>query len=544
MTAVGSLASPEVSQATVDAWARHMGVSAVDPVRLRRRLGAGTLPSVFSSVARRRAEVPALTIGDRTSSHGELDTAAGVAAAALSALGSGPGEAVMLIADTAMPQVVAYLGILRTGAAVVLANPTLTPTEMERIATASQAKIVVGAGEALQVCATARLPAVAELVGLCQDDRETASVLLPEIVAEPVGVPDIEPDSPAILAFTSGTTGSPKCAPLSHRNLLASIRGAMWAWRWSGDDHLVHALPISHQHGLSGVHATLIAGSQATILRHFESDALLETISNNRASVLFAVPAIHRRLLADLGEEAARLNSLRLVTSGSAPLSIDTARRFEEVTGQRIVERYGTTESGLDVSNPYEGRRIPGQVGLPLPGVEVSIVDDNGEVVPPGEPGELVVRGPQVFAGYLAEERDAFVADWFQTGDDAVIDPGSGYLSLVGRRKELIITGGMNVYPREVEEAIRKSPDVVDVAVVGVRSERWGEEVVAFVAPETVDGRAVSAFIAASLARYKRPKRILPIRELPESPVGKIDRAKLVELAVSSGDWTSPSSGI
>ncbi len=179
MTALGSLASPEGSQATAAAWARHMGVSAVDPVRLRRRLGAGTLPSVFSSVARRRAEVPALTIGEKTSTHGELDAAAGVAAAALSALGSGPGEAVMLIAETAMPQVVAYLGILRTGAAVVLANPTLTPSELERIAVASQARIVVGAGEALQVCATARLPAVAELVGLCEDDRETASVILP-----------------------------------------------------------------------------------------------------------------------------------------------------------------------------------------------------------------------------------------------------------------------------------------------------------------------------------------------------------------------------
>ncbi len=318
----------------------------------------------------------------------------------------------------------------------------------------------------------------------------------------------------------------------------------MWAWRWSGNDHLVHALPISHQHGLSGIHATLIAGSQATILRHFQPDALLETISNNLASVFFAVPAIHRRLLADLGEQAARLSPLRLVTSGSAPLSIDTARRFQEVTGQRIVERYGTTESGLDVSNPYEGDRIPGQVGLPLPGVEISIVDDSGEVAPPGEPGELVVRGPQVFAGYLAEARDAFLADWFRTGDDAVIDPGSGYLSLVGRRKELIITGGMNVYPREVEEAIRQSPDVVDVAVVGVRSERWGEEVVAFVAPETVDGGAVSAFIEASLAPYKRPKRILAVRELPQSQMGKIDRARLVELAVSSGGWMSPSSGI
>lgn len=544
MTAVGSLASPEVSKATVAAWARHMGVSAVDPVRLRRRLGAGTLPSVFSSVARRRAEAPALTIGDSTMSHGELDAAAGVAAAALSVLGSGPGQAVMLIADTAMPQVVAYLGILRTGAAVVLANPTFTPTEMERIAAASRAKLVVGAGEGLRTCATARLLAATELVGLGEDDRESATVLLSEIAAAPMGVWDLEPDSPAILAFTSGTTGTPKCAPLSHRNLLASTRGVMWAWRWSGDDHLVHALPISHQHGLSGIHATLLGGSQATILRRFESDALLEAIKGSTASVLFAVPAIHERLLTDLGDEAGRLGTLRLVTSGSAPLPVSTARKFEEVTGLRIVERYGTTESGLDVSNPYEGDRIPGRVGLPLPGVEISIVDDAGEEAHPGEPGEVLVRGPQVFGGYRDERSSVFLADWFRTGDDGLIDPASGYLSLVGRRKEMIITGGMNVYPREVEEAIRRAPDVSDVAVVGVPSERWGEEVVAFVMPDTLDGVALSAIIAQDLAPYKRPKRILPIRELPQSTMGKIDRAKLVELGVSSGGWTSPSSGI
>jgi malonyl-CoA/methylmalonyl-CoA synthetase len=544
MTAAGSLSSPEISPATLAAWARHMGVSAVEPLSLRRRLGAGTLPAAFSSMARRRAEVPALTIGDSTLRHGELDAAAGVSAAALSVLGSGPGEAVMLIAGTAMSEVVAYLGILRTGAAVVLTNPTSTPTEVERIAAASRAKIVIGAGEGLRACATARLPGVSELVGLGEDDRHNASVLLSEIEAESMGVPDIEPDSPAILAFTSGTTGTPKCAPLSHRNLLASTRGVMWAWRWSGDDHLVHALPISHQHGLSGIHATLLGGSRATIIAHFESDALLGTISNNNASVLFAVPAIHQRLLADLREDAGRLGSLRLVTSGSAPLPIDTARQFEEATGQRIVERYGTTESGLDVSNPYDGDRIPGQVGLPLPGVEISIVDGDGEQVDPGEPGEILVRGPQVFAGYRDEGSDVFLAGWFRTGDDGLIDPASGYLSVVGRRKEMIITGGMNVYPREVEEAIRRAPDVVDVAVVGLPSERWGEEVVAFVMPETLDVEALSAVVARDLAPYKRPKRILPIRELPQSAMGKTDRAKLVEFAVSSGGWMSPSSGI
>lgn len=544
MTPNRDLADPRINQETLSAWARHLGVSTVDPVRLRARLGAGTLPSAFQSVARHRSRHPALTIGDRTLTHGEIDAAAAEAAGSLSALGIGPGESVILIAGTGIPEVVSYLGILRTGAAVVLVHPTLTATEIERIGEDTSARIVVGRGDGLRACSGSRMPAVRELIGLEDDDRAFATVLLSELRAQPMETAEIDPDSPAILAYTSGTTGRPKCAPLSHRNLLSSIRGAMWAWRWTREDRLVHALPISHQHGLSGIHATLLGGSRATILESFEPGALLEAISDGMASVLFAVPSIHQRLVAHLGESGRGLDSLRLVTSGSAPLPAETARRFEEVAGQRIVERYGTTESGLDVSNPYDGERIPGQVGIPLPGVEISVVDDNGEDVPSGEPGEVLVRGPQVFAGYLRPEPGSFRARWFRTGDQAVIDPVSGYLTLVGRHKELIITGGMNVYPREIEDVVLDNHAVDDVVVVGLPSERWGEEVVAFVAPETVDSLALSVALAGKLAPYKRPKRIYPVREIPRTSTGKLDRARLVELSVSSGGWVSPPSGI
>ncbi len=524
----------------------QMGVARLDPVEIRHRLGAGTLPAAFSEMALRRPDLAAVSIGDRSLSHGEIDSAAAAAASGFEHLGAGPGRTVMLIAETAMDQVIAYLGVLRTGASVVLVNPSLTPVEVGRMAADSGASWVVGSGASLEDSSRADLSSVEEFVGLVPEDRNAASVLLADLPADEGEVPPIDPDSPAILAFTSGTTGRPKCAPLSHRNLLASIRGVMWAWRWSERDHLVHSLPISHQHGLGGIHATLLAGSRATLLGRFDAELLLETVLGVEASVMFAVPTIHERLLANLGPRAADLGRLRLITSGSAPLPGDLARRVEDIVGQIPVERYGTTESGLDVSNPYEGARVPGTVGLPLPGVEVSIVGDDGDPVEAGMAGEVVVRGPQVFAGYLGVEREAgaFLHDWFRTGDIGVRDEESGYLRLVGRSKELIITGGMNVYPREVEDALRSVPGLSDIAVIGVPSERWGEEVVAFVSPAGVRPEQVAELASLRLAAYKRPKRIYVLAQIPRSPMGKVLGPDLVELARTSDGWPSPPGGI
>jgi malonyl-CoA/methylmalonyl-CoA synthetase len=537
---------PEVHPDTLASWSLHMGVSSLDAVDVRQRLGKGTLPAAFADTARRRAGSPALSIGGRSMTHGEMDASAARAAAGFDRLGAGPGRAVMLVAETAMPHVIAYLGVLRVGAGVVLANPTLTPAELSRMAADSDASLVVGSGPGLEACLRAGLSTVAEIVGLAGDDRKTATVLLDDLADEEVPVRPIDPESPAILAFTSGTTGRPKCAPLSHRNLLASIRGVMWAWRWSQNDHLVHTLPISHQHGLGGIHATLLGGSRATLLGHFDAEAVLETVTGEEASVLFAVPTVHERLLTELGGRAAGLRRLRLVTSGSAPLPVDLARRLENAIGQIPVERYGSTESGLDVSNPYYGPRVPGSVGLSLPGVEIAIVDDSDDLVPPGMAGEVVIRGPQVFAGYLGREPDdeTFLRDWFRTGDIGVRDEESGYLRLVGRSKDVIITGGMNVYPREVEDALRTVPGLSDIVVVGIPSRRWGEEVVVFVSPARVLPERVAELASRDLAPYKRPKRIYTLAEIPRSPMGKVLSQELVDLALSTDGWTSPPGGI
>jgi malonyl-CoA/methylmalonyl-CoA synthetase len=353
---------------------------------------------------------------------------------------------------------------------------------------------------------------------------------------------ELASDAPALLAYTSGTTGAAKAVPLAHANLLASVRGVMLAWRWSEADVLVHSLPLSHQHGLGGVHATLLAGSRAVILGSFDPEALCGAIADARATVLFAVPAVYERLAGWEGIAGARLDSLRLLVSGSAPLSPALAERVEAVTGQLPLERYGTTESGLDVSNPLEGPRRVGSVGLPLPGVEVLIADEHGAPLADGQDGEINLRGPQVFGGYrgnAAATAEAFhEGGWFRTGDVGRIDPDDGYLEITGRIKDLIITGGLNVYPREVELALESAPGVARAAVVGLASERWGEEVAAAVVADGADPPNTDELIAFArerLAPYKCPKRVVVVDELPVNALGKLLRPAVAELVERGG---------
>ena len=513
------------------AWATHLGVPVVDPDQLRRRLKQGDLASEFARVASLMPHAPALTIGNDSRTHGELDRAAGACAAWLAQRGVGPNSSVLLLAETSMDVVIAYLAALRLGAPVALANPSLTSSELERMATVGEVSWVLGSGPGLSRASQIHAPTMQGVVGLSRSDQAITSMVMDPLPDGEYPPRPLGSDRTAILAFTSGTTGEPKCAPLTHGNLLSSIRGVMWAWRWSPNEHLVHSLPISHQHGLGGIHATLLAGSRATVLASFSPEELLTTVREQQATALFAVPAIHQQLLSEARDLNA-LKRLRLLTSGSAPLAAELARGVESAAGQLPVERYGTTESGLDVSNPI-GRRIPGTVGIPLPGVEVALVADSGRVAA-GEAGEILVRGPQVFAGYRGGY-GGLERGWFRTGDIGVIENASGHLAIIGRRKELIITGGMNVYPREVEEVLLSGPGVREVSLVGVPSAKWGEEVVAFVAPANVDLNKLSKHAAARLAPYKRPKRIFLVDALPRSDIGKVDKLKLVEFASGAG---------
>jgi malonyl-CoA/methylmalonyl-CoA synthetase len=321
--------------------------------------------------------------------------------------------------------------------------------------------------------------------------------------------------------------------PLTHRQLVTSIRVAMASWGWREDDVLAHALPLFHQHGLGGVHATLIAGGTARISARFTAAGLAATVRRHRASVLLAVPTMYQALVNDQAARDGRLLAgVRLAVCGSAPLAPLLAKRLGSELGRAPLVRYGLTETGLNVSHTRDGAR-PGSVGVPLPGALVRIW--SGEAaVPVGADGEIQVRGPQVFGGYAddpAATGAAFMpGGWFRTGDVGRVDPGTGQLEIRGRIKEMIITGGLNVYPREVETVLEAHPSVAEAVVAGLAHEHWGEQVTAWVVlrpGHEVDEAALIAHARAALAGYKCPKRVFRLAALPRNAVGKVVRSAL-----------------
>ena len=350
-------------------------------------------------------------------------------------------------------------------------------------------------------------------------------VVGPEVALPEGPVVDVDtagPDDPAVIGYTSGTTGAPKGAVLTHANLLASSESVRLAWRWGTGDRLVLALPLFHIHGLGvGLHGTLLAGGSAVLLPRFEADAVLDAAATHDATLFFGVPTMYARLAAS--PRAGELSRLRLCVSGSAPLPPAVFHRLATRAGQRVLERYGMTETGMNVSNPHDGERRPGTVGFPLPGVELRL----------GAGGEIFLRGPNVFGGYFgdpAATADAFSDGWFRTGDVGELD-SDGYLRIVGRAKELIITGGLNVYPREVEEVLLTHPGVAEAAVAGVPDEEWGEVVTAWVVPaaggDPPDPGEVLAHAAGQLAAFKRPRAVHLVTHLPRNALGKLLRQEL-----------------
>jgi len=538
MTELASTA--QVAPGAVEAWRRHLGRE-VDPDLLRAELAEGSLPQVFHDTAVRSPERTALTVDDETITHGDLDHLAARAGGMFQARGIGSEERVVLCGSNSLSFVVAYLGVLRAGGVVVPAGADLTESELRHFVEDSGAAYALAQGEALdRLRSISRGDTSLRSVVALQEEEACDNPSLQQAISdgEPLEPGDVGSDDVAMLAYTSGTTGRPKGVPLTHANLLSSFRAAMWVWRWSAEDVLVHALPFSHQHGLSGVHMTLLAGSHAVVYSKFDPARLCATIESERATVLFAVPAIYEKLVAWRRIEEADFSSLRLPIAGSSALSPALARKVSSLLGQDVLERYGSTESGLNVSNPYDGPRKFGSVGFPLPGTELSIVDDEGHCLSPGEDGEIVLRGPQVFSGYWglpdATRDNLYPGGWFRTGDIGRVDPNDGYLTISGRSKELIISGGLNVYPQEVELALEDHESVDKAAVVGVPSERWGEEVVAFIVPAggcKVESEELAARAREHLSTYKIPKRFFEIEEFPRNEMGKVLRDELAQMA-------------
>lgn len=456
-------------------------------------------------------------------------------AGALVALGVGPGDRVAVQVDKSPEAILLYLASLKVGGVYLPLNTGYTSEEI---------RYFLGDAEpALFVCRPDSLTAAREVAASCGGARVESLGTAADgslMEAAEAATPATEmlergPDDLAAILYTSGTTGRSKGAMLSHRNLGSNAESLVEAWRFDEHDRLIHALPIFHTHGLFvACNVILMAGASMRFLAKFDPDVIFEEMAEG--TTMMGVPTFYTRLLKDPRLTREATARMRLFTSGSAPLTAETHEAFEAATGHAILERYGMTETNMNTSNPYDGDRIAGTVGMPLPGVEVRITDREGgdhTPLPQGEIGMLEVRGPNVFQGYwrmpekTAEEllEDGF----FITGDLAQIDE-RGYVQIVGRDKDLVISGGYNVYPKEVEGHIDEMDGVAESAVIGLPHPDLGEGVTAVVVPAegaSPEEADVIAALSDKLARYKQPKRVFFVDSLPRNTMGKVQKNQL-----------------
>jgi len=489
--------------------------------------------SLFTLLHERYMRAPGRTAldtpGREPLSFEALDQCAGRFARALADSGVRRGDRVIVQIDKSPEAVCVYLACLRGGFAYLPLNTAYRPAEVEYfLDDATPAAVVCRPAEHDTMRALAGARGIERVYTMDADGAGTLTEAARGLDALPPA--DVGHDDIAAILYTSGTTGRPKGAMLTHRNLSANAVALHQAWGWRDGDVLLHALPLFHVHGLFvACHCALLNASTMIMLPRFDAGEVLEAMP--RATVFMGVPTFYTRLLNDPHLDAERCRGMRLFTCGSAPLLEQTFEDFRERTGHTILERYGMTETGMNTSNPLDGPRRPGTVGLPLPGVSVRIVDDSGNEVPDGTVGELQVRGDNVFPGYWNKpeaNKESFTGDgWFITGDLARIEP-DGYVAIVGRAKDMIISGGYNVYPKEVERRIDDIPGVSESAVIGVPHADFGEAVTAVVVRDGSGGNPTEQSIIAALkevlANYKVPKRVVFVDALPRNAMGKVQK--------------------
>ncbi len=488
-----------------------------------------------------RPDAPALVYEDGRRTYGELHARVDAGTAALQQLGVGGGDRVALVAGTTPGFVEVFAAILRAGAAAVPLLPGLAPDELRHALADSQAQVAVVGPERIQALAglADELPDLRTLIGLelgvadAQVDAEWEQLL--EAAGEP-RVIERRGEDLAALVYTSGTTGRPRGAMLSRANLAANQDQSL-AGRFevAADDVVLVALPLAHIYALNvGLGASITVGATIALVERFDPSETLAAIAHHGVTVLLGAPPMYLAWLESGALDADQLASVRLAVSGAAPLPVPALERFRDATGLTIEEGYGLTEASPSVSSTSMAPAPrPGTVGLPLPGVEIRLVDDEGRDVADGDPGEVWVRGPNVFSGYWRDEEataGALTADgWLRTGDIGVHD-SDGHLQLVDRKRDLILVNGFNVYPREVERVLLDDPTVSHAAVVGEPHPLAGEAVVAHVvarAERPVDVEDLQRRCRRYLARYKCPSRIVVADELPHTATGKVRRRDL-----------------
>ncbi len=467
--------------------------------------------------------------GDETPiTYGDLHRESGRIANHLTSLGLGKGDRLMVQAEKSPQNLFWYFACLRAGLIYLPLNTSYLQHEL--------AYFVANAEPALVLCDPSK-QSVFEEIGSAPIHTLDARGNYSHDLGKESEFTDVETDADdvAVIVYTSGTTGKPKGAMISHGNLISNARALSETWQWQTDDVILHALPIFHVHGLFvATHLPVMSGSAIIFLSKFDPVEVVRYLPES--TVYMGVPTNYVRLLAQDDFNASNCKNMRLFTSGSAPLLPQTFMEFYDRSGMKIVERYGMTETGMNTSNPIDGDRKPGTVGTPLPGVEAMIIDEDGSNVDIDKPGDLLVRGDNVFKGYwrmpekTAEEFSA--EGFFKTGDIASFDQ-DGYISIIGRDKDMIITGGLNVYPKEIEAVIDNIPGVLESAVIGLPHPDFGEAVTAIVVKQNdstdLSEQQIIGFLKEKIAGFKVAKQVFFSSELPRNTMGKVQKNILRE---------------
>jgi len=482
-------------------------------------------------------EYVALHFEGRDFTNAEQERAASRIAHALRRLGVGPGDRVVVMLPNCPEVIQSYGGILKAGAVIVPVIFLLGPEEVAHILAHSEAKVVITSSDMLWKVEPqlGTLPSLRHVMLVDGGGEGRVLALGAEIASEPDGFETVErsDDDIAVILYTSGTTGRPKGVALSHGNLAANARSAAALFELDREDWAVATLPLSHSYGLTLMNAGHLLGTRAVLLRWFHPEGVLQAIQDFRAVSMSGVPTMFVYLLNYPDAGRFDTSSMRVWGSGAAPLPVELVEPFERKFGGKLMEGYGLTEAAPVVSaHRLSGVRKLGSVGQPIPGVEVTIRDDDDRAQPTGEVGEVCVRGANVMLGYYRDPEETVRTvrgGWLRTGDMGRLD-GDGFLFIVERKKDLIIRGGFNIYPREVEEVLYAFPKIAEAAVIGRPDPLMGEDVIAFVVlrdGETATPEDVLAFCESRLTRYKCPKEIRLVGALPKSPIGKILRKEL-----------------
>ncbi len=466
--------------------------------------------------------------------YGELDRTVARTVIALFEAGLQPGDRVAAQVHKSVASLFVYLACLRAGLVYLPLNTAYQSSELDYfLRDAEPGLILVEPENADAITALSNGSVGAPVMTLGEIEQRGLAKRVARASAK-FDTRRCNASDLAAIIYTSGTTGRSKGAMVTHGNLVSNARSLTQVWQFSSDDVLLHALPIFHVHGLFVAnHCALTSGARILWNNRFNAQAVVRQLET--ATVFMGVPTYYTRLLAESGLSRESCKGMRMFISGSAPLLAETHSEFERRTGHRILERYGMSEAGMITSNPYHGERRAGTVGLPLPGVEVRVVDEADQALAEGQKGAIQVKGENVFSGYWRmpeKTKQEFTDDgWFRTGDIGVFDT-DGYLSIVGRAKDLIITGGYNVYPKEIELALDELPQVAESAVIGVPHDDFGEAVTAVVVGKPgakADEERIIATLKSKLAGYKVPKRVYFVDALPRNAMGKVQKNLLRE---------------